>query len=266
MTIRSVPTPHGDTPSGPSSIAVPVVPKRIAATTTASTAARRLISGVTRRSSHDVDGWLGMHISRSRWHTQGMDTTASTNGESFEILRQLIVERRTNMMVDRERSVPGSTIRDLCDLAMWAPNHKRTWPWRFATFTGEGRMRLGEAAAMDLIAGGSDDESKIGKVRRKYARTPVVLVIGSAPDDHATFHDENRDAVAAGIQNLLLGATALGLASFWSTAPVIDGPNTLELCGFESGTRIIGMIYLGWPTGEGLPGERPEPEITIVDS
>jgi hypothetical protein len=26
------------------------------------------------------------------------------------------------------------------------------------------------------------------------------------------------------------------------------------------------MIYLGWPTGEGLPGERPEPEITIVDS
>jgi nitroreductase len=195
-----------------------------------------------------------------------METTAATHGDSFETLRRLIVERRTNMLVDRDRPVPESTIRDLCDLAMWAPNHKRTWPWRFASFTGEGRVRLGEAAAMDLIACGSDDEAKIGKVRRKYARTPAVLVIGSAPDDHATFHDENRDAVAAGIQNLLLGATALGLASFWSTAPVIDGANTLELCRFEPGTRVIGMIYLGWPTGEGLPGERPEPEITIIDS
>lgn len=186
--------------------------------------------------------------------------------DQVEILRDLVVSRRTNMLVDRDREVPLDVINDLCELAMWAPNHKRTWPWRFAVMTGDGRARLGEAAASDLIACGSDDEIKIGKVRRKYSRTPAVLVVGSAPDEHPTFHDENRDAVSAGIQNLLLGATARGLASFWSTAPVIDGKATLELCGFEPGTRIIGMIYLGWPTGEGLPGERPPVEITVVDS
>ena len=183
----------------------------------------------------------------------------------FAVVERIIRERRTNMLVDRDRPVDSDIIESLCSLAMWAPNHKRTWPWRFAVMTGEGRLRLGEAAAQDLIAQGSDDEIKIGKVRRKYARTPVVLVVGSAPDQHPTFHDENRDAVSAGIQNLLLGATALGLASFWSTAPVIDGAHTLELCGFEPATRIIGMIYLGWPTGAGLPGERPEPSITVVD-
>ena len=61
-----------------------------------------------------------------------------------------------------------------------------------------------------------------------------------------------------------LGQRRSKLASFWSTAPVIDGAHTLELCGFESGTRLIGMIYLGWPTGDTLPGMRPDLEINII--
>ncbi len=199
-------------------------------------------------------------------HLLGVTGTLGYMTDRFEMLREIVIARRTNMLVDLERPVPTQMIRDLCELAMWAPNHKRTWPWRFAVMTGEGRVRLGEAAAADLIEAGSDDEMKIGKVRRKYSRVPTVLVVGAAADEHPTFHDENRDAVSAGIQNLLLGATSLGLASFWSTAPVIDGRHTLELCEFESGTRVIGMIYLGWPTGDGLPGERPPAAVTVVDS
>ena len=190
----------------------------------------------------------------------------SDTSDVFATVRDLVQSRRTNMLVDREREVPETIIRDLCELALWAPNHKRTWPWRFAAFSGDGRVRLGEACAQDLISAGSDDEIKIKKVRSKYTRVPAVLVIGSAPDEHPTFHDENRDAVAAGIQNALLGATALGLASFWSTAPVIDGEHTLALCGFEPATRLIGMIYLGWPSGDALPGMRPDLEVNVVSS
>jgi nitroreductase len=68
-----------------------------------------------------------------------------------------------------------------------------------------------------------------------------------AADAKPTIHDENRDAVAAGVQNLLLGATALGLASFWSTAPLIDSPRALDLCGFAPDDRIVAVIYLGHP-------------------
>jgi nitroreductase len=173
------------------------------------------------------------------------------------VLAEVIRSRRTSMVCDRDREVPAEVIDRLCELATWAPNHKRTWPWRFAAFSGEGRLRLGETCCQDLIESGSTDEGKLAKVATKYARTPSVLVVGCAADDHPTFHDENRDAVAAGIQNLLLGATAEGLASFWSTAPVLDGPHTLELCGFEPGVRIIGMIYLGWSAGASTAAERP---------
>ena len=77
-------------------------------------------------------------------------------------------------------------------------------------------------------------------------------------------HNENRDAVAAGIQNLLLGATTLGLASFWST-PALERPQqVLDLCGFEADDRLVGIIYLGWAAQDCPVPERPRLPITHV--
>ena len=95
----------------------------------------------------------------------------------------------------------------------------------------------------------------------KYTRTPASLVVGCAAHDHPTFHEENRDAVSAAIQNILLGATAAGLSSFWSTAPIIDSPRALELCGFDPDDRILGIIYLGWPNGTVENPVRPAPTV-----
>ena len=64
------------------------------------------------------------------------------------------------------------------------------------------------------------------------------------------------------LQNLLLGATAAGLASFWSTPPLPDSPSALALCGFDPADRIIAVIYLGWPAGGASAPERPEPNVT----
>ena len=44
------------------------------------------------------------------------------------------------MLVDKSREVPRELINELCELATWAPNHKRTWPWRLAVLGGEGSM------------------------------------------------------------------------------------------------------------------------------
>ena len=180
----------------------------------------------------------------------------------LDAFAQLVRARRTNMVVDPERGVDTALIDRLCELAIWAPNHKRTWPWRFAAFRGDSRLRLGGAFVEDMIERELGDEGKRAKTATKYARTPAVLVVGCASHEHPTFHEENRDAVSAGIQNLLLGATAIGLASFWSTPPLSDGPRSLALCGFESDDRILAVIYLGWPTGQAQRPERPLPTIT----
>jgi nitroreductase len=177
---------------------------------------------------------------------------------------ELATTRRTNLRMDAERPVPDELVERLCRLAMWAPNHKKTWPWRFATFTGDGRSRLGNTIADALDPATFDKPEKIDKYRVKYLRAPLMLAVGAAPGGSDIRHAENRDAVAAGIQNLLLGATAAGLASFWASIIPDAFGAVAELCGWESGTRTVAVIYLGWPLGETPAPQRPDPEITRV--
>ncbi len=183
---------------------------------------------------------------------------------SYDDFADLVRSRRTHMLVDRDREVPAEVIDELCELATWAPNHKKTWPWKFAAYSGAGRLRLGEAFVDDMCERGVGDQGKHLKTLTKYARTPTVVVVGCAAHDHPTFHDENRDAVAAGIQNLLLGATVLGLASFWSTAPLMDSGRVLALSGFDPDDRIIGVVYLGWSASTVETPTRPAPVVRHV--
>ncbi len=179
----------------------------------------------------------------------------------FDEFSKLVRSRRTSMIVDRTRGVPLEVIAELCGLATWAPNHKKTWPWRFAVFTGAGRAALGDTMADEMARVGFGDDVKRAKTRTKYLRTPMALVVGCTPDANEMLHAENRDAVAAGIQNLLLGATTLGLASFWSTPALTQPQAVLDLCEFDRDDRIVGIIYLGWATQEFAAPERPP--ITI---
>jgi nitroreductase len=182
----------------------------------------------------------------------------------YERFATLVRARRTSMIVDQDRDVPPETIAELCGLASWAPNHKKTWPWRFALFTGDGRARLGETMAGEMERVGFGDVGKRTKTRTKYLRTPATLVVGCAPHDDDMLHDENRDAVAAGIQNILLGATTLGLASFWSTPALTQPAAVLELCGFEPDDRLVAVIYLGWAAQTCPAPERPQLPITHI--
>jgi nitroreductase len=171
--------------------------------------------------------------------------------------------RRTSMVVDKELAVPRAVVEQLCELAQWAPNHKRTWPWRFAVAEGDGRSRLGETMANAMELHG-DPPEKIAKARTKYLRTPSVLIVGSAVGDSDVRTGENRDATAAGVQNILLGATSIGLASFWGSCPKGANDEVAALAGFEPGTFIAALIYLGWATETVVAPERPPVQLHTI--
>lgn len=178
-------------------------------------------------------------------------------------LADLIRRRRTSMLVDKQRAVPRDILCQLCELAQWAPNHKRTWPWRFAIAEGAARAHLGNVIA-DAMHEHGDPPEKVDKARTKYLRVPTMLVVGAAPGDSALRTAENRDAVAAGIENILLAATTHGLASYWSSCPKGANDVVAELCGFEPGTHITGLIYLGWATSSVEPPPRPAPDVHVI--
>ena len=183
---------------------------------------------------------------------------------AFDAFADLVMSRRTNMRVDTERTVPSEIIDRLCQLARWAPNHKHTFPYRFASLTGDARLRLGEAFADDMQDRDFGDDEKRAKTRTKYARTPNIIAVASAPHEKPTLDQENRYAVAAAIQMVLLGATAQGIATYWSTPPLNDSPRALEVCKFEPQDRFVGVIYVGYPSATLPTPQRPDIAVNHI--
>ena len=176
----------------------------------------------------------------------------------------IIHSRRTSMLVDKDRPVPTELIEELCELATWAPNHKRTWPWRFAAITGPAQLRFGDTIA-EAMATFGDEPAKVEKARTKYARTPVVMVFGSAVGDSELRTAENRDATAAAVQNFMLGATSRGLATYWGSCPKGANDPVAQFCGFEPGTTVVCIMYVGWATSTVETPQRPAANITFLE-
>ncbi len=178
-------------------------------------------------------------------------------------VERLVVARRTSLRVDPDREVPAELIDRLLRLAVWAPNHKKTFPWRFAVVEGEGRRRLGElVSAYEQRIGA--DPGRQEKAKGKYLRAPVVVLAGATYHPDPVRRVEDRDTVAAGVQNLLLGATAAGLASHWATGTWMADDGVKALAGLAPQDELIALVYLGWPTGDVPEVGRPEPAVVHV--
>ena len=177
-----------------------------------------------------------------------------------------VIRGRRSSAGELTPAVPVALITELCELAQWAPNHRRTWPWRFAVFTGDQAEATGTEIAAVMAEQGNAGKAK--RLAERWASLPAIVVVGSAPGTSETMTVENRDAVAAGVQNLLLGATSAGLASWWRSAPKGCETMIAEAAGFEAGTAVVAIVELSWatageaPDGESEPASRPPPSFT----
>lgn len=176
-------------------------------------------------------------------------------------VEKVIRERRTSLLVDRDAPVPDDLVDRLIDAATWAPNHKRTWPWRFTVVSGDSRGRLGRAMA-DAGSGLGLDPAKVEKLPTKYERSAVILLVWVHLDGDEVRRREDRDATAAAVQNLLLTATAHGLGNYWATVPDALVPAVRATANVGDDHDLVALVYLGWPTGAVAVPERPRPAVT----
>lgn len=180
------------------------------------------------------------------------------NGALWETVAGAIRSRRSNLNLDLERRVPREVVDELTKLAVLAPNHYRTNPWRFVLLSGPARTRLGEIVAREVAKQPDVKEAIVERQRAQFLRAPTVLIVASVGDDDPIKHFENKHAVAAGIQNLLIGATAAGLASAWKSGPAMVDPAVSAVVkpelGLDSKDEIVGIVYLGYPIAP--PGPR----------
>lgn len=144
-------------------------------------------------------------------------------------------------------------IEKLLEAATWAPNHKRTEPWKFIVMEGEGRSVLGRAyadIALDGVTGlSAEEEAKQRSTHEKKAfRSPVIIAVAVTPSSSPQIPEiEEFAAVHAAVQNMLLTAHVLGLGAVWRTGDPMYHPKMREA--FQLGERehFVGFVYVGYP-------------------
>lgn len=177
----------------------------------------------------------------------------------------LIRRRRTIKPQDMdERTVEPRLLAAILENGNWAPTHGLTEPWRFFVFTGEGRERLAEfcqSLYRRLTPDEAFREEKFAKLRSQTLKAPAVVAIGMRRQPGGKIPEiEEVEAVACAVQNMHLTASALGMAAFWSTPPIVYADEMRLWLGLpDPGDKCLGFLYLGWPKSEDWPEGRRGP-------
>ncbi|HRJ07488.1 MAG TPA: nitroreductase [Prosthecobacter sp.] len=159
--------------------------------------------------------------------------------------------------MDSARAVEPALLRELLENATWAPTHGLTEPWKFHVHQGAARARLAEALQRvyrETTPPAEFRADKLEKMGKNPLLAPVVIACVMERRGAAKIPEmEEIEAMACALQNLMLSATAAGLASFWSSPPVLDAPAFKEWLGIGVQDRCVALMYLGWPR----PGMEP---------
>ncbi|OWA37831.1 nitroreductase [Saccharibacillus sp. O16] len=170
------------------------------------------------------------------------------------------IRTRRSVGAVKEQEVPRASIEKILEAGIWAPNHRKTEPWRFFVLQGEGRNKLAsamvdtEAAEKGIQPSPEQREEMLASAIKKVSRAPLIIAVGCEPDlGPKIIPLEETLAVGAAIQNMLLEAHALGLGAVWRSGSLCYHPVMAQRFGLGEEGQMLGFLYIGIPERE--PGE-----------
>ncbi len=181
----------------------------------------------------------------------------------FELISEVIKTRRTVKPSKMNgKIVPDEEVKKLLELADWAPTHKHTEPWRFIVYSGT-KAREFVSNHAELYRKSTPEEKfkndKYEKILGNGKNLSHIIVCVMKRDIEKRVPEiEEISATAASMENILLAATSLGIASFWSTGGMTHSDEMKEFLGLNTDDNVMGLIYLGY-TDSTYEGKRTIP-------
>ena len=165
----------------------------------------------------------------------------------FETIKDIINHRRAVFPVSySDQEISKETLTELLSCADAAPTHKRTQPWRFVVFRGQGLLRLADQLA-DLYQTHTPPEQflqkKMDSTREKVLKSGAVIAIVTAYSG-AVPQWEELAATACAVQNLWLAASAAGIGGYWSSPGSIK--HIGDFLGLDANEECLGYFYMGY--------------------
>jgi len=145
------------------------------------------------------------------------------------------IERRKSAMAYDDRKVSAGILRLVFEAARWAPSSFNEQPWRFIVGTRDDPDAHARVAS--CLSKGND-----------WARKAPVLVVAIASTNLSRNGRPNAyyaHELGLALQNLMVQATALGLASHPMGG--FDKEKAAELLQVPEGYRPMTMVALGYP-------------------
>jgi nitroreductase len=156
------------------------------------------------------------------------------------------IESRASALKLTEPGPTHAHLEQIMRAGMRAPDHGRLRPWRFVVLEGAAREKLGdEMARLSLAKFPQSTPDQLEAARRKALRAPTIVVVAARITQGKIPEVEQIASVAAGVENMVLVAQALGYGAMWKTgAPAYDA-QTKAILGLNAQDHIVAFLYLG---------------------
>ncbi|MEO0336381.1 MAG: nitroreductase [Pseudomonadota bacterium] len=180
-------------------------------------------------------------------------------------LKTAILSRRTVHEFSSE-PVPPGLIEDALNLALWAPNHKLTFPWLFYLIGEQTKVKLVDLA-LELKSQSPKPVSDVllQALKVKLSAIPSLVAVGCKRVDDEFQQREDYATVSCGIQNASLYLHEQGYASKWSTGGFTRNKKTYEILGIdESEVDIVGFLFVGKGEPPAKQPVRPELQSVLI--
>jgi nitroreductase len=177
---------------------------------------------------------------------------AANDGEAFALVRALIGSRQT--VLPKRLVEPGPSpgqLDQLLSLAADAPDHGMLTPWRFIIVPTAQRHRLAEVFALALTdRDPAAAPGQVAQAREKAHRAPLLMLAVAClgPREPDTPMLERMVSMGAAIQNILLGAHAMGFGAGLTSGQAMASPRLRALCDLAEGELPVCCVNIGTAT------------------
>ncbi|MBN2706039.1 MAG: nitroreductase family protein [Deltaproteobacteria bacterium] len=176
-----------------------------------------------------------------------------------ETLQTIFQRRSIRQFADRPLS--DELIRTVLAAANQAPSAHNQQSWKFIVVRGEEKLQLGRLVSLKAGIFPKPSASILRMAARSITSAPTVIAVVNTGTliEHGTelfridaglsadfFRTMEIQSSAAAVQNLLLAATSLGLASVWLGILFLIKNEVLTFLGQQAG-EFMAVIPLGYP-------------------
>jgi len=165
-----------------------------------------------------------------------------------------VIDKRHSVRDYQSREVDRPSLERIVHAAAVAPSAKNTQPWRYHVATGAVRAEVGEVMAQTTVhlteyleTIGPEHYEEIARWYSTLGDAPVVIGVSMERVESEFDRDEALMSMGASLENLLLAATAEGLAACVVTFSRWVSDDLKRVLRVADDREFVSLVVVGHP-------------------